>query len=156
MPSSCVACVACVVCLLTCLLSACAQMFERFLEERTANPTQPEVRFFDESIAAKLNRSKTNPIKKDTPFLNDLSDAHNQARDKRGGRESRVGGGGGLEGGRESRVLLLLLVSSRNIITHFESINVVVCGTHRHQHHHLSVKSKSARINHGPPRQIDL
>lgn len=54
-------------------------MFERFLEERTTNPTQPEVRFFDESIAAKLNRSKTNPIKKDTPFLNDLSDAHNQA-----------------------------------------------------------------------------
>lgn len=63
-----------------------SQMFERFLEERTANPTQPEVRFFDESIAAKLNRSKTNPIKKDTPFLNDLSDAHNQA--------SRGGGGG--------------------------------------------------------------
>ncbi|CAM9247735.1 unnamed protein product, partial [Ectocarpus sp. 8 AP-2014] len=57
-----------------------SQMFERFLEERTANPTQPEVRFFDESIAAKLNRSKTNPIKKDTPFLNDQSDAHNQAR----------------------------------------------------------------------------
>ncbi|CAN0413434.1 unnamed protein product, partial [Laminaria digitata] len=55
-----------------------SQMFERFLEERTANPTPPEVRFFDESIAAKLNRSKTNPIKKDTPFLNDLSDAHNQ------------------------------------------------------------------------------
>ncbi|CAN0409156.1 unnamed protein product, partial [Ectocarpus fasciculatus] len=55
-----------------------SQMFERFLEERTANPTQPEVRFFDESIAAKLNRSKTNPIKKDTPFLNDQSDAHNQ------------------------------------------------------------------------------
>ncbi|CAN0543196.1 unnamed protein product, partial [Ectocarpus sp. 12 AP-2014] len=57
-----------------------SQMFERFLEERTGNPTQPEVRFFDESIAAKLNRSKTNPIKKDTPFLNDQSDAHNQAR----------------------------------------------------------------------------
>lgn len=55
-----------------------SQMFERFLEERTGNATQPEVRFFDESIAAKLNRSKTNPIKKDTPFLNDLSDAHNQ------------------------------------------------------------------------------
>ena len=55
-----------------------SQMFERFLEERTATPTPPEVRFFDESIAAKLNRSKTNPIKKDTPFLNDLSDAHNQ------------------------------------------------------------------------------
>eukprot|EP00752_Nemacystus_decipiens_P011001 g9775.t1 len=54
------------------------QMFERFLEERTTNPTQPEVRFFDESIAAKLNRSKTHPIKRDTPFLNDLSDAHNQ------------------------------------------------------------------------------
>lgn len=68
-----------------------SQMFERFLEERTANPTQPEVRFFDESIAAKLNRSKTNPIKRDTPFLNDLSDAHNQA--------SRGGGRGGGDGG---------------------------------------------------------
>lgn len=66
-------------CLPACL-SLPPQMFERFLEERTANPTQPEVRFFDESIAAKLNRSKTNPIKKDTPFLNDQSDAPNQAR----------------------------------------------------------------------------
>lgn len=56
-----------------------SQLFERFLEERTTNPTQPEVRFFDESIAAKLNRSKTNPIKRDTPFLNDVSDAHSQA-----------------------------------------------------------------------------
>lgn len=55
-----------------------SQMFERFLEERTSNTGQPEVRFFDESIAAKLNRSKTNPIKKDTPFLNDQSDSHNQ------------------------------------------------------------------------------
>lgn len=55
-----------------------SQIFEKFLEERTADPTQAEVQFFDESIAAKLNRSKTNPIKKDTPFLNDMSDVHNQ------------------------------------------------------------------------------
>ncbi|CAN0279696.1 unnamed protein product, partial [Phaeothamnion confervicola] len=34
-------------------------MFERFLEERVAHPRQPEIRFFDESILAKLNRSKT-------------------------------------------------------------------------------------------------
>ncbi|CAN0401931.1 unnamed protein product, partial [Discosporangium mesarthrocarpum] len=56
-----------------------SQMFERFLEERTADHTQPEVRFFDESIVAKLNRSKTN-IKRETPFLSDNSDAHNQVR----------------------------------------------------------------------------
>ena len=54
------------------------QMFQRFLEERKDNPNQPEIRFFDESIIAKNNRSKKNALKiagkkKPTPFLDDLS-----------------------------------------------------------------------------------
>jgi hypothetical protein len=53
------------------------QMFQTFLEERQDNPGQPELRFFDESIIAKRNRSKRanlkNGGKKATPFLDDES-----------------------------------------------------------------------------------
>lgn len=53
------------------------QMFQRFLEERMDNPDHPEIRFFDESILAKLNRSKVKKMAKGgklpTPFLDDES-----------------------------------------------------------------------------------
>lgn len=57
-----------------------SQMFERFIEERIANPEQAEVLFFDESIIAKNNRSKSKNLKagmkkKPTPFLDDQSGA---------------------------------------------------------------------------------
>ena len=48
------------------------QMFQRFLEERQENPDDSELRFFDESIVAKKNRSKKSTLqtgKKPTPFL---------------------------------------------------------------------------------------
>ena len=50
------------------------QLFQRFLEERKENPDLPEIRFFDESITAKRNRSKRETLakggkKKPTPFL---------------------------------------------------------------------------------------
>lgn len=48
------------------------QMFQRFLEERLENPDDSELRFFDESIVAKKNRSKKSTLqtgKKPTPFL---------------------------------------------------------------------------------------
>ena len=48
------------------------QMFRRFLEERQDNPEDPEIRYFDESIIAKTNRSKKSTLKsgkKPTPFL---------------------------------------------------------------------------------------
>lgn len=51
------------------------QLFQRFLEERKDNPEVPEIRFFDESIIAKRNRSKRTTLakggKKSTPFLDD-------------------------------------------------------------------------------------
>ena len=52
------------------------QLFQRFLEERKENPELPEIRFFDESIIAKRNRSKRETLakggkKKPTPFLDD-------------------------------------------------------------------------------------
>lgn len=56
------------------------QMFERFIDERIANPSQSEVRFFDESIVVKNSRSKKRTLKqtlvakggkKGTPFLSD-------------------------------------------------------------------------------------
>ena len=51
------------------------QLFQRFLEERKDNPEIPEIRFFDESIIAKRNRSKRTTLakggKKPTPFLDD-------------------------------------------------------------------------------------
>ena len=49
-------------------------MFQRFLEERKENPMDPEIRFFDESIIAKTNRSKRTKLAKKTiptPFLDD-------------------------------------------------------------------------------------
>jgi hypothetical protein len=57
------------------------QMFDRFLEERQQNPRNPVVVFFDESINAKLNRSKKAALthigrgggKKSTDFLDDRS-----------------------------------------------------------------------------------
>jgi hypothetical protein len=56
-------------------------MFDRFLEERQENPKNPVVLFFDESINAKLNRSKKAALthigrgggKKSTDFLDDRS-----------------------------------------------------------------------------------
>jgi len=54
-----------------------SQMFERFLHDVISQPDRPEVRFFDESIVAKMNRSalaKHEP----TPFLDDRSDAVNE------------------------------------------------------------------------------
>ena len=54
-----------------------SQMFQRFLEERNEAPEDPEIRFFDESIIAKHNRSKATTLttggKKKTPFLDDES-----------------------------------------------------------------------------------
>jgi len=57
-------------------------MFDRFLEERRENQDDPEVKFFDESISAKINRSKKTALanigrhaKKATPFLEDTSAA---------------------------------------------------------------------------------
>ena len=51
------------------------QMFHVFADERRENPTDPEVLFFDDSITAKLNRSKKTALsrggKKETKFLND-------------------------------------------------------------------------------------
>lgn len=58
------------------------QMFERFIDDRRENPDDPEVRFFDESINAKMKRSKKNAIMKmrrggsshmATSFLDDTS-----------------------------------------------------------------------------------
>jgi hypothetical protein len=53
------------------------QMFQRFLEQQKDNPDTPELRFFDESIIAKNNRSKKANLtmggKKPTPFLDDTS-----------------------------------------------------------------------------------
>lgn len=46
-------------------------MLDKFIEERLTCPNQPEIKFFDESIADKLNRSKTQVMKVSTPFLND-------------------------------------------------------------------------------------
>ena len=52
-----------------------SQLFQRFLEERKENPEIPEIRFFDESIIAKRNRSKRETLakggKKPTPYLDD-------------------------------------------------------------------------------------
>jgi hypothetical protein len=57
------------------------QMFDCFIQERNELPNDPEVRFFDESITAKVNRSKKVALthigrggKKETAFLNDTSD----------------------------------------------------------------------------------
>ena len=59
------------------------QMFQRFLEQRKDNPDSPELRFFDEAIIAKNNRSKKANLsmsgKKPTPFLDDESGEVSQA-----------------------------------------------------------------------------
>ena len=52
------------------------QMFQVFTVERRENPSDPEVLFFDDSITAKLNRSKMATLsrggkKKETRFLDD-------------------------------------------------------------------------------------
>ncbi|KAL3906114.1 MAG: hypothetical protein SGILL_009404, partial [Bacillariaceae sp.] len=51
------------------------QLFQHFLAERKENPETPEIRYFDEAIIAKLNRSKkltmANGGKRPTPFLKD-------------------------------------------------------------------------------------
>jgi dDENN domain len=56
------------------------QMFDRFIVERRENPFDPEVKFFDESIAAKIKRSKRTVFvnmgrqaKMGTAFLEDSS-----------------------------------------------------------------------------------
>ena len=53
------------------------QMFQRFLEERLEDPDTPEIRFFDESIVEKYNRSRVSQMQKGgklpTPFLDDES-----------------------------------------------------------------------------------
>jgi hypothetical protein len=43
-------------------------MFSKFAEERETSPDQPEIKFFQESIFDKLNRSKLKS-KTYTPFL---------------------------------------------------------------------------------------
>jgi DENN domain-containing protein 5 len=50
------------------------QMFQNFTEERRESPNDPEVLFFDDSINAKINRSKKVVFtgrKKETSFLDD-------------------------------------------------------------------------------------
>jgi hypothetical protein len=47
------------------------QMLTFFSEERIYHPDHTEVKFFDESILDKLNRSVTTVNKMTTPFLND-------------------------------------------------------------------------------------
>jgi hypothetical protein len=57
------------------------QMFNRFVEDRNEFENDPTFLFFDESISAKLNRSRKKAIshfgrgKLATPFLNDSSKA---------------------------------------------------------------------------------
>lgn len=56
------------------------QLFDCFLRERHELPDDPEVRFFDESIHAKVNRSRKAAIaslgrghRRDTSFIDDTS-----------------------------------------------------------------------------------
>lgn len=56
------------------------QLFQRFLQERRESPNDPECIFFDESINAKLNRSKLKTLanigrggRRDTRFIDDKS-----------------------------------------------------------------------------------
>ena len=54
------------------------QMFERFIQESITNPNKPEIKYFNESIIAKKNRSRTRAAlgkKQSTPFLSDESQA---------------------------------------------------------------------------------
>lgn len=55
------------------------QMFQRFLETKSEDPKDSQIQFFDESILAKLNRSRKTTLanggkKWPTPFLDDESD----------------------------------------------------------------------------------
>ncbi|CAG8470634.1 5561_t:CDS:10 [Ambispora gerdemannii] len=57
---------------LSCLMDS--QAFSQFIHERLARPADdPEILFFDESITAKLNRSKLKLSKEATRFLDDAS-----------------------------------------------------------------------------------
>ena len=51
------------------------QMFERLIEEKIDNPSQPEIIFFDQTIARKGNRKLKTLVggRKNTAFLNDRS-----------------------------------------------------------------------------------
>ena len=44
-------------------------MLQRFCEERAEKPVQSEIKFFNESILEKLNRSKVMRTKNSIPFL---------------------------------------------------------------------------------------
>jgi len=57
----------------------CTQQFDCFVTKRMYNPKEPDVKFFDESITAKKNRSKMTLKKKRTPFLLSAV-AHKQLR----------------------------------------------------------------------------
>lgn len=51
-------------------------MFEKFIEESTMNTNKPEIKFFNESIIAKKNRSRARAALsgvEETPFLSDDS-----------------------------------------------------------------------------------
>lgn len=49
------------------------QMFDKFfIESCSSDTTQPEIKFFNESILEKSNRSKIKLSKSSTPFLSDL------------------------------------------------------------------------------------
>jgi len=50
------------------------QIMANFLDERTHHGTQPEIRFFEESILEKKNRSSLALTKRGTPFLSDTSE----------------------------------------------------------------------------------
>jgi hypothetical protein len=50
------------------------QMFSQFDDERRSMPDLPEIRFFEESLREKQNRSKMTWNKNSTPFLSDTSD----------------------------------------------------------------------------------
>jgi len=62
------------------------QMFQVFTVERRENPSDPEVLFFDDSITAKMNRSKkvqlTRGGKKETRFLDDTGSMVRTKRSK--------------------------------------------------------------------------
>lgn len=52
------------------------QMFEKFMDDCILNENKPEIKYFNESIIAKKNRSRTRAAlngKKETPFLSDES-----------------------------------------------------------------------------------
>eukprot|EP00817_Percolomonadidae_sp_ATCC50343_P002501 CAMPEP_0117418888 /NCGR_PEP_ID=MMETSP0758-20121206/575_1 /TAXON_ID=63605 /ORGANISM="Percolomonas cosmopolitus, Strain AE-1 (ATCC 50343)" /LENGTH=787 /DNA_ID=CAMNT_0005199653 /DNA_START=224 /DNA_END=2584 /DNA_ORIENTATION=+ len=57
-----------------------SQSFTQFLFERTLMGDEDEIRFFDESIAAKLNRSRLRIYKHNTSFLNSKEWQHNNIK----------------------------------------------------------------------------